>query len=449
MKLKELYRKIDQQLLRKRPVLWVLGVHIYLPILLVSFLLLFLIGAAYSLVPLPQWRSFKDFFETINLAMVLPTILLVITFIIRQVKYNSKRVHLKLPHNKSFVIFLYFMAFFFVVSALPFAANFGALCKTGMVLNKAQYEKDIKVLNEGYCHFYMVRVKSHTSAIDQLEESEYEQLYNHQEMLYKMNPTKDSLILYRKYLEYTYRSSFYNRFDTIPLEQAYTEMEEFIAVAEKYQGEVINSDPRQLVHANLTANKKPYFGNGTELAFNHFVRHEALSNNVQFNDRYLDKSGPYFVLRLEFWEFYCLVAIGLAMFLIVLCSVKKADFGWSMLIVALQPTVYGIVLALSWFVSRSAEEAIALFWLYFFIALALYIIFVSKFKSTLRHAYAIALHLYIPILVPVIMILTEDYGRTHHSNSEDVAVVLSIISAFVSTYLFSWYYKREYINPEH
>lgn len=89
--MKKYYQKIDTYLLARYPNIWVLGVHIFVPIIVVTFLALVIIGAVLVNVYKGIY-SLDDSFEQLGLAMVLPVILLLILFIIRQAKYNALRV---------------------------------------------------------------------------------------------------------------------------------------------------------------------------------------------------------------------------------------------------------------------------------------------------------------------------------------------------------------------
>ena len=72
--MKAYFKKIDHHLLQKYPNLWVLGVHIYLPIILVLNLVIGLTGLLYPLDPLPEFYRYRDFFQNTSVTMILPTI---------------------------------------------------------------------------------------------------------------------------------------------------------------------------------------------------------------------------------------------------------------------------------------------------------------------------------------------------------------------------------------
>ena len=63
--------------------------------------------------------------------------------------------------------------------------------------------------------------------------------------------TKDSFIVYRHFVDYSYS----NDLDTISLDQAYREIDSFIALSHKYQGDVTQVDPVQIVNANLKTDR--------------------------------------------------------------------------------------------------------------------------------------------------------------------------------------------------
>ncbi|MBO6518072.1 MAG: hypothetical protein JJ975_16155 [Bacteroidia bacterium] len=455
-RLKEIFQRVDAQLLKKKPIQWILGLHIFPVLVAVIGLVLFLIGTVYSLVPLPNWRDFREFFETLNMAMILPTILLTILFIIRQVKYNSKRVHLKLPHANSFAMYLYFIGIFILITAMPFTGNLGAFLKTGMVLNKTEFLQDQEALNRGYAHFRMTKRRV-TDSDEHLDEEQLQDdatgIYYLHDQIYKLSPEGDKLIFKRKTLTSGYYAMDqyvnYNSMDTVPLSQVYSEIEAFVEVAAKYQGKTTRTNPIDIVQHNLKA-KKIHYGYGDMTpAFNHFENYEQLDNNIYFNEQFEDNDGPYFIMSWSFWKFYWLLALGLATLLILLCSVNIRDFGWAMLSIALHPTVYGIVFALFMFVGDFDDESLALGLLILFNLFAMFVAFGSNFKPTVKRAYAITLHVYAPILTAIYLTL---FNEMSHGGFDDgfaeFVLICVVIVALVSTYAFGKYYKKQYVDPQ-
>ncbi|MFT5512482.1 MAG: hypothetical protein ACI8SE_000880, partial [Bacteroidia bacterium] len=400
--MRALFKKLDHQMLEKYPNLWVLGVHIYIPILAILYIIIALIGLIYPLKPLPDFYHYEDFFNNISVTMSLPTILLFVVFVIRQVKFNSRRVHLSLPFRHSFLVFVYFMVLTLGITALPFIGNLAGYVKTNAVLDKAQFELDESAMEEGFAHFYLQ--KNYIDDPEDCAEAEARGYYideygdHRHNTRYELNKTRDSLILYRDFVDYSYDQGL----DTISLDQAYNEIEAFIAVAGKYEGGVTLSNPVSIVQANLSSDRfYTKFENNFAPAFNHLKNYGRFDNNINFHNRLINKRSFFYPLEWEFWRFYFLLTLALSVLLIILCSVNIAEFGWGMLVVALHPTVFGIVGALVAFMFQdvSGEKAavIGIVLLLLFTLNAYIIAFFKGFKPSLRRAFAIACHIYTPI----------------------------------------------------
>jgi hypothetical protein len=457
------FRRLDDRLLRKRPVLWVLGVHIYIPLVILIAIILFILGASYSLTPLPRWGDFKDFYTSLNLIMTLPTIMLAILFIIRQVKFNSKRIHTSLPYRHSFTTFIYYFIVMVFITAMPMAGNVGAFMRAELELDIATYEADREVIDHNYAHMYRGKRAIDSGKYRYSDDPYYDD--SREYTIYQYNATKDSIIFFRNSVARYYGRGY---LDTISLDQARKEIRDFKEVAVRYGASFDQRTPDEMIRASCLA-PKVYLqnSNDTHIAYNHIGNSEAFHAALNFNDHYRSHDGPYFVLEFEFWKFYLLLALGLAVLLIILCSVRIADFGWAMLITALQPTAFGIIFALILFALpnfHNDEEQVAFVLLLLFTAFAVFVAFFSNFKSTFRKAYAICLHIYIPLLITLFLALIRElrdccsrlYAEVHcdcvellgHGDFEDFLFVTAVVSAIVATYFFGRFYRRIYINPQ-
>lgn len=491
MNLKELYKKYDDLLLRKKPVLWVLGFHIYLPLLVVLYLLLLLIGLAYPYNPVPWWNEYEDFFETLSLIMILPTILLAIMFVIRQIKFNSRRIHVHLPYRKSFGNMLYFFVLFGLIIALPFVGSIGATFRASMSLDIEEFTEDMQELSDGVSHFKMSKYRVYDSleiaeiqarresSIEYVEDDYAEEVgvktaeaipyySDGSSYTYELNETKDSLMFYREKWNPRYYYS-YNEMDTISIDSAIKEIKNFIAVSSKYQGELSLMNAEEIFKRNLSS-ERTYTRNDTNVtpAFNYFLNHEAFENNTRVHREYIDKSGPFFVKEGNFWMYYMLFALGLSILLIIICSVKIVDFGWAMLVAALMPTIFGILFAITKYITHNFynDGALIATTLLTICTLAtIYVAFFSRFKPTVKRAFAIAFHCYVPILVAAYLNLIRDlrdccspdydyervcdcYNLLSHSQFDDFVLAASVILALVFTYFYGKYYRKQYIDPQ-
>ncbi len=457
-------------MLEKYPNLWVLGVPIYVPILVLLHVIIMSIGFIYPLNPLPDFFRYKDFFENISITMILPTILLVVIFVIRQVKFNSKRVHLSLPYRYQFLVFLYFFGLLFGITSLPLSGNLAAYVKTNLTLDKDRFDKEHDVMADGFTHFFLEK-----SYIDDPEDCRiaekqgyYFDDYNDRigYTRYELNETKDSLIVYRHFVDYRYGSDL----DTISLPQAYKEIETFISIAQRYEGGVTETDPVRIVEQNLKSDR--FYTKGEKRvrpAFDYLESYQRFDNNINFHNKLLYKNSFFFAAEWEFWRAYAFLALALSILLIILCSVNIAEFGWGMLVVALHPTVFGIVAALTVFIFRDVNGDqgpwIGIILLSIFTLNALFFAFNKRFKPALRRAFAIACHIYLPLVAGGFMMLVEEVldccyvDSTYIENCDcfypftQTQYELTLMGTFffgsiLVTYLFGRYYKRQYTDPQ-
>ncbi|MFT7590866.1 MAG: hypothetical protein ACI9UJ_000784, partial [bacterium] len=204
-------------------------------------------------------------------------------------------------------------------------------------------------------------------------------------------------------------------------------------------------------------------------AFNHLKNYGRFDNNINFHNRLINKRSFFYPLEWEFWRFYFLLTLALSVLLIILCSVNIAEFGWGMLVVALHPTVFGIVGALVAFMFQdvSGEKAavIGIVLLLLFTLNAYIIAFFKGFKPSLRRAFAIACHIYTPIAAAILLFLLKEASNCCFidnnwreycdcylpcTSDEFDLIVLSVVvfGAIVSTFFFGRYYKKQYTNPQ-
>lgn len=470
MNLRSTFKKVDHRVLEKYPNLWVLGVHVYVPILLALHAIIMAIGFIYPLNPLPDFFRYKDFFENISLTMILPTILLVVIFVIRQVKFNSKRVHLSLPYKYHFFVFLYFFGLLFGFTSLPLSGNLAAYVKTNLTLDKAQFEKDHDVMADCFTHIFLEKSYIDNPSDCRLAEQQgyYFDEYNDRigYTRYELNSTKDSLIVYRHFVDYRYSDGL----DTISLNEAYNEIETFISIAQRYEGEVKETNPIKIVEQNLKSDRFYTTGEKRQQpAFDHLASYGRFDNNINFHNKLLYKNSFFFAAEWEFWRAYAFLALALSVLLTILCSVNIAEFGWGMLVVALHPTVFGIVAALTAFIfkdfDRDGAAWIGIILLLIFTFNALFFTFNKRFKPSLRRAFAITCHIYLPLVVGAIMMMLNevydccyadttyhDYCDCYYAFTQDQYEIVLIITFFfgsvLTTYLFGRYYKRQYTDPQ-
>lgn len=122
------FKKLDAKLIKSRPVAWILGVHIFIPVLILEALILFIIGYVNGFDP-EYSRDYKAFYSLISWLVTMLSIAFIVIYFIRQVRFNTVRIHHHLPFKR---FMLFFAVFYFIMLGfifMPFMANYGAYTK--------------------------------------------------------------------------------------------------------------------------------------------------------------------------------------------------------------------------------------------------------------------------------------------------------------------------------
>jgi hypothetical protein len=124
-----LFKSIDNKLLKSYPKVWILGLHIFIPILLVLLPLMFLVGYATPIdKSISQWSLVEDL-TPIVLLVTLVAITLLVLFTIRQIKFNSSRIHHTLPYKNLLGNILSYVLIIGGILFLKYAPVYGLLAK--------------------------------------------------------------------------------------------------------------------------------------------------------------------------------------------------------------------------------------------------------------------------------------------------------------------------------
>ncbi len=440
--MKKFYKKYDDYFLTKYPILWVIGLHIFIPLSLLVALFLVLCGIPLVLNEVNEFSTIENVYNQVGLGMILPVILLVIIFIRRQIQFNSIRVHQKLPFKMRFTTFMLFWVTLFAITTLPFTIRLSAVTYPNLVWSKTQYQSDIKAINTGYVHFrFLVRQEyaaQEENGADEVIEPYYLTRYS-------LNEKTNQLILTRQFYRY-YSNSEINVNDTISLDSANHEVENFTAVAQRYGAQFETTDASKIISANLLDVEGDYdlfrkdFNTEFERinskeSYNRLGKQSKFQKNIQWTTALHEHSGIFRFYSFEFWQNYSLIGFGISFLLIILCSVPRSEFGWAMLTVALIPTVYGVIYAILEVLDVNVGSR---FLMLSFLAATSYVTFLGNFKSKLKRVFAISINIFLPIVVPILFEL----------NRQESFYWSFVIVGLGATALYSVYYRIHYLNPQ-
>lgn len=485
----ELYKKIDAKLLKKYPKLWILGIHFYVPIIIALYLILYGIGFAYSMDPLPKASDTRDFMSSILTFMIIPLILLSILFIIRQIKFNSMRVHHSLPYRNVILNFLSFLIISSAIFFLPFVVQLGTYHKAKLAINEEEFLEDARALHVGYSHFYNADVERHVRVLANAENAVYDDealldesgnIYKSWYMrTYRMDESNQNLILFRgSLIDYRVRgernrlnkttlSEFVstNYWDTIPIKQAEDEITAFLAVSEKYEGVSAYTSPRSLIEAQIEHCKEELKKKNEydQKAFIALKNDSRFSDVLEFHEDVIIRDSMFFALAGKFLYVFIGFPLYFSLILLVICSVRIVDFGWGMLAIALSVTLYSTIMGFFALTNGSGNSEVFAFVLLMIFVLLTAIFSFGKFgiKPGLRKALGIMFQLMLPIVVMIVFFFMDEFHECPLPYDECIgfeyferdiyykmAYLTSIVSGLISVFVFNKYYEMRYVHPK-
>lgn len=377
-----------------------------------------------------------DSYGQIAVGMILPVLLLVILFIIRQAKYNAVRVHQFLPYKNRFVVFLSFWLILFLITSLPLAVYFGSWFAPGLKHNRSVYENDFEIIETNYTHFKLNGCFGSKESMEALAEENGDVSMDTYPCDYHINKTKDSIELVR--FSWGYFDNYHVGATTMSIDQALNEIEAFIQVAKKYGAAFKTENPREILDVNISGSRLNQLYSSSGQSYNHVSNYEEFETAINVNESFSKNRNVFKMYDGEMWRYYSLIGFSIAFLLIIFCSVERAEFGWSMLVCALMPTAYGIILGLFALMGFLDGEAGAKLLLMLFVGAACILAF-GNFKPSLKRIFGISLNIFLPIVLPIIFI-----DELFH---KDLFVVLAFLLGLIVTFVFRFYYHLQYLHP--
>lgn len=482
------FKNWDIQISKNYPKTWILGLHIYLPLLAFLYLLFYGLGWAYYTADMPGFHEIEDYSFGITQFSILPMFVIAILFSIRQVKFNSLRVHHQVPYKYPYRYFFAFFTVFLLITSIPIAVNFGLLHKLGGQIDEVKFIKDLPVLNKGYTHFYQSNFSSQIYDKDvpfkiSVDEEGYETQTSRYIIVgtYRMDERIDSLIISRSYVHYAVSGSYIgdtslrsyakSGWDTIHLNDVLVQIEDFKKVAPFYEGDLDNPSIVGLEIIKTHYMHNAANGNLEERDQENF---DLIKNNSRFKEvvdcyaSIITKNGPLNTTKGSFWLYYITFPLSLSLLLFTICSVKITDFGWSLLVSALTGMILMLINGLFAISTNYGEEVqlvLNLFLVTFIIVLFLFMIISKKVKSTISKAFTISFQMFFFFLVfsyfgifdalhdcPYMGIdrseLCKNYEYFESSNYYLFAYSLCVVLVLIGIGVFNGVYTRKYIHPK-
>ncbi len=492
MKKPAFFNRIDKSTLKKYPFQWIIGWHIFLPIILA--LILFAIALAF-ITPTKIFNYFDD--DSLGVSSVFVGFLCFmafVLFVIRQIKFNSFRIHHHIPYAKSKLFFFSFFIIIFLFSVISFIPSHIYTLRVKNEVNSKtdNFEKDMDIFCNTSSFFIASEENSRIAKLltyfdktncdknDTLTLNEVfpdnelltdDELLNDKELLFDKHYTgiDSSLTCYeisRKldlvfengkviinespFYDYSYRNEAHPFPIKISKKEAITQIENFIKVAKKYDIELSSYNAEDIF------NKRKLFNNQTE------IHHFSLFNtsNIQATNYYNDKGYLYKHMmssykRQLYKSFDFEVLFGILIFSIILAtllwifiSVTLADFGFSILSGVLLMILTGIVVAIVGIFNRINDDEVQIA---FFIGISIiYLIaFLGDRKKRLIRILKIVCHYLLPVFLLLVILEIDDskyyeleyyYYYKHHFYYYASFFILGMI---VGVFIFDEVYKKD------
>ena len=325
----------------------------------------------------------------------------------------------------------------FGITSLPFATYFGSWFAPGINHSKMNFQQDKKILENGMSHFHIKGCFEENNAYPNDEATDDFSSLTYKACDYHLDKTGDSLSLLRSdWYHDRYYSGSSSRIST---EQALREIEQFVFVGKKYKAIYKTEDVLEIFNLNTKPNGLYWDNTSDRMFYTHIANLTVFEQCISTNEAYHQHRQIFRMFQWEFWRYFSLFSFSIAFLLIIYCTVDKAEFGWSMLVCALFPTVYGIIFGLLSLVGFIDGEVGAKILLILFVGISVYVAFMGSYKPKLKRVFGISLNILLPFVVPIIFASLD--------LDEDLYAVFAFITGLIVTYVYTFYYAFQYLHP--
>jgi len=441
----KLYTKIDNTILKKSPFQWIIGWHKFLPIIAILVIFSLAIGFLFSTTNYGYYRDTG--LETASVFLGFISFMAFILYVVRQVKFNSFRIHHHIPFKKSIFIFFAFWLIIFLFSYIPFIPHHIHTWRVKKHINSISndFEKDLKTLHDGSVFFT----------------SEYydtkDVFHGKRAVLTDYSPQSFEIKFNDKFVTINrihHRFGYYPREGNRPVrfpiiinnEEALNRIKNFIAVANKYDIKLLEKNPKEVF-----TKRKAFQQQKNKQGFTLFTNDKIVSypteavnkyDNMMSNyQRHLNKS-----FKVEEPLGILIFSIILAILLWIVISVPIADFGYSVLISVILMVFMGIVTAmLSLIDSNNFTIRLAFYILIFTI---FFLAFIRKNKTRLYRVLKIVSHYLVAVFLFIVFLEIDEANIFRHRDEFYVFSALFLIGMVISVFLFKQVYKNYRLLPK-
>ena len=444
--MKAFFNKINTYLIKNKPFHWIIGWHIFIPMLLLLFIIAILFAFGFS-IKIYNYRSESRDFIAFFLGFI--SLMGFILFIIRQAKYNSFRIHHHIPFKKAYLVFASFWLITTLFAVIPFIPELAYTARITHYINQktTEFDADKKALCYGSSFFKSDQKTSSDIKKQQNLNSDFTLLtvekvnipYNI-EMVFAPN---DSVIIKDAKNNYNYYKS--NKFPLyLSKTNALVIIEKFIKTAQKYDIKLTDDNPESIFNKR----KQFYFSQDTNTEFSLYQKPTSSTYNspgraydymISNYDRYYNDIDDFFKVLLGILIFSVIIALILWVFV----SVPLAQFGYAVLFSVLLAIFIGVVSVILG-ISSAGESSFYL--VYIMISLFVYFqAFIAKSKWS--QVFQIVSHVVFSFLLLMFLVLLEQSDIIDNNEFYSFSF-LFIIGMLLSVLLYKPVYKKNMIIPQ-
>jgi len=438
------YTKTAQTILKKSPFQWIIGWHLFLPIIIILFIFSITVGFMFPTTTHNYYNN--GGLKTAAVFLGFLSFMAFILYIVRQIKYNSFRIHHHIPFAKSMMIFFSFWTITSLLSFVPFIPyhihNWRVTQKINSITN--DFENDTKVLYYGSVFF----VSDYNSVPDGeivLHDEDLKRPQRHSDVIFNNNNTVTI-----NNINHTFGYYHYNG-NPLPLnityKEAFNRIKRFVEVAKKYDIQLLDNDEVSIFNKRKTFNKGRSTTNysifiNTDIDENSF--YEATNNYdaMMYNYKlHYNKS-----IELEEVLGILLLSIIFAVLLWIVISIPIADFGFSILISVVLMVFMGIISAMINLIA--SNDFIIRLAFYILILIIFYLAFIRKKDTRIYRVLKIVSHYSVAVFLFLIFLEIDEANLFHHREEFYVFSTLFIIGMLLSILIYKQVYKNYRLLPK-
>jgi len=443
--MRNLYDNVSDKILKKSPFVWIIGWHKFLPLIL--FLMLLAVIAGF-IIPTEVYDYSIPYLNEISFFLGFLAFIVFVLFLIRQVKFNSFRIHHKIPYSNSISFYFHFVLFVLLLALIPFIPkevyNFRVIDKVNTITSN--FNKDYQYLNDNLFFFYTDTDNYY--GID-------EEIFNDKDSLIVKPNVRyfdNHIIVYDYINTFTYYNYHFNDHkNKFPLKISNTEalqrIADFLEIANRYGIKTTENNPKIIFNK-----RKEFVFNKVDNVFSLLRFKSETSPRIILSDygNLLSHYKRYNTYRLHDEEVlytFLFIAVILALLLWIFISVPKTDFGYAILAGAIILVFVGVMVGLLSIISNSFMLFLILSQL---VLLAIFLVaFLGDNNTLLTRIMTILSQISIPIQVGLVYGFYFDFSHNFPQErivSNTVPIVL-LVTLVLTVFLFKNIYRNSRMLP--